>query len=81
MAYCGSLRKLYAGCASTGLAAIINEGFETAHSHKAVDLILWDEFPSCDREVFEAAHRALNDLNWKVVVTMGDMRSSGVKWR
>ena len=105
MAYCRSLGKLCAGCASTGLAATIYEGFETAHSlfkfpvvedderevdlpvecqlHKcpdcleylkAVDLILWDEFLSCDREVFEASHRALNDFNGKAVVTMGDMR-------
>ena len=40
----------------------------------AVDLILWDEFPSCDREVFEAAYRALRGFERKVIVTMGDMR-------
>ena len=105
MAYCRSQRKLCAGCASTGLAATLYEGFETAHSLfkfpviedderevdtpiecnlinspnrleylKNVDLILWDEFPSCDREVFEAAYRALNGFIDKVVVTMGDMR-------
>jgi hypothetical protein len=39
-----------------------------------VDLILWDEFPSCDREVFEAAYRALNSFEGKVIVTMGDLR-------
>jgi len=105
MAYCRSINKLCAGCASTGLAATLYEGFETAHSLfkfpvveederevdvpvecqlskspnrmeylKAVDVILWDEFPSCDREVFEAAYRALNKFNKKIVITMGDMR-------
>jgi len=105
MAYCRSLGKLCAGCASTGLAATIYDGFETAHSLfkfpvleederevdtpvecqllknsnrlqylKEVDLILWDEFPSCDREVFEAAYRALDGFEHKVVVMMGDMR-------
>ena len=105
IAYCRSQNKLWAGCASTGLAATLYEGFETAHSLfkfpviedderevdtpmecnlqnfpnrleylKAVDLILWDEFPSCDREVFEAAHRALNGFQDKVIVTIGDMR-------
>jgi len=105
MAYCRSQGKLCAGCASTGLAATIYEGFETAHSLfkfpviedderevdtpvecnllntpnrleylKMVELILWDEFPSCDREVFEAAYRALNRFHQKVIVTMGDMR-------
>jgi len=96
---------LCAGCASTGLAPTLYEGFEKAHSLfkfpviedderevdtpvecqllnspnrleylKAVYLILWDEFPSCDREVFEAAYRALNRFRGKVIVTMGDMR-------
>jgi len=105
MAYCRSEGKLCAGCASTGLAATIYEGFETAHSLfkfpvieedereidtpvecqllkspnrlqylKEVDLILWDEFPSCDREVFEAAYRALHRFEGKVIVTMGDLR-------
>jgi len=105
MSFCRSEGKLCAGCASTGLAATIYEGFETAHSLfkfpvveederevdtpiecqlvnspnrleylNAVDLILWDEFPSCDREVFEAVHRALNKFQGKVIVTMGDMR-------
>jgi len=105
MAYCRSKGKLCAGCASTGLAATLYDGFETAHSLfkfpvieedereidtpvecnllnspnrleylKQVDLILWDEFPSCDREVFEAAYRALQQLQGKVFVTMGDMR-------
>jgi len=105
ISYCRSQGKLCAGCASTGLAATLYEGFETAHSLfkfpvvedderevdvpvecqllnspnrleylNAVDLILWDEFPSCDREVFEAAHRALNRFRGKVIITMGDMR-------
>ena len=105
MAYCRSQQKLCTGCASTGLAATLYEGFETAHSLfkfpviedderdvdtpiecnllntsnrleflQNVDLILWDEFPSCDREVFEAAYRALNGFQDKIVVTMGDMR-------
>ena len=105
MAYCRSQQKLCAGCASTGLAASLYEGFETAHSLfkfpvieddereidtpvecnllnssnrleylQSVDLILWDEFPSCDREVFEAAYQALNRFQDKVIVTMGDMR-------
>ena len=105
MAWSRSNNKLCAGCASTGLAATIYEGFETAHSlfkfpvveddereadvpiqcqlqhHKnryeflkATDFILWDEFPSCDREVFEAAYNALDGFENKVVVTMGDMR-------
>jgi len=105
MAYCRSKGMLCAGCASTGLAATIYDGFETAHSLfkfpvieedereidapvecqllrspnrlqylKEVDLILWDEFPSCDREVFEAAYRALNGFEGKVIVTMGDLR-------
>ena len=105
MAYCRSQGKLCAGCASTGLAATIYEGFETAHSLfkfpvveederevdtaiecqltncpnrleylNSVNLILWDEFPSCDREVFEAAYRALRGFEGKVIVTMGDMR-------
>ena len=37
-------------------------------------IVLWDEFPSCDREVCEAANRALNDFSGKVVFTMGDIR-------
>jgi len=105
IAYCRSRNKLCAGCASTGLAATLYDGFETAQSLfkfpviedderevdvpvecnllrspnrleylQEVDLILWDEFPSCDREVFEAAYRALNNFHKKVVVTMGDMR-------
>jgi len=105
MAYCRSENKLCAGCASTGLAATLYEGFETAHSLfkfpvvedderevdvpvecqlsnspnrleylNAVDVILWDEFPSCDKEVFEAAYRALNKFDGKVIITMGDMR-------
>ena len=41
---------------------------------QAVDLILWDEFPSCDREVFEVAYRALDRFTGKVRVTMGVMR-------
>ena len=105
ISYCRSQGKLCAGCASTGLAATLYEGFETAHSLfkfpvvedderevdspvecnllkcpnrleylREVDVILWDEFPSCDREVFEAAHRALNRFEGKVIITMGDMR-------
>ena len=105
MAWCRSQGKICAGCASTGLAATIYDGFETAHSLfkfpvveederevnvptecqldsnanryeylKATSLILWDEFPSCDREVFEAAYKALNGFAGKVIVTMGDMR-------
>ena len=105
ISYCRSQAKLCAGCASTGLAATLYEGFETAHSLfkfpviedderevdspiecnlskspnrleylRQVDVILWDEFPSCDREVFEAAHRALNRFEGKVIITMGDMR-------
>ena len=105
MAWCRSQAKICAGCASTGLAATIYDGFETAHSlfkfpvveederevdmpiecqlHtnvnryeylRATNLILWDEFPSCDREVFEAAYKALNGFAGKVIVTMGDMR-------
>ena len=105
MAWCRGQGKICAGCASTGLAATIYDGFETAHSlfkfpvieeddrevdaptecqlehHpnryeflKATHLILWDEFPSCDREVFEAAYKALNSFEGKVIVTMGDMR-------
>jgi len=105
IAYNRGRGRLCAGCASTGLAATIYEGFETAHSLfkfpvieddereidtpiecnlknaanrleylQNVSLILWDEFPSCDREVFEAAYRALNNFQGKVIVTMGDMR-------
>ena len=105
MAWSRSNGKICAGCASTGLAATIYDGFETAHSlfkfpvvedderevdvpiecqlqhHKnryeflkATNFILWDEFPSCDREVFEAAYKALDGFKNKVVVTMGDMR-------
>jgi len=96
MAYCRSRNRLCAGCASTGLAATLYDGFETAHSLfkfpvieeddrevdvpvecnllrspnrleylREVELILWDEFPSCDREVFEAAYRALNRFEKK----------------
>ena len=40
----------------------------------AVDVILWDEFTSCGREVFEAAYRALNGFEGNVVITVGDLR-------
>jgi len=39
---------------------------------QAADVIVWDEFPSNHRELFEAVCRALNDLAGKVVVTFGD---------
>jgi len=38
----------------------------------STDLIVWDEFPSNNRDLFEAVCRALNDLQGKVCVTFGD---------
>jgi len=37
-------------------------------------LIIWDEFPSNHREIFEAAFKALNNFEGKIVICMGDFR-------
>ena len=39
---------------------------------QATDVIVWDEFPSNHRELFEAVCRALDNLQGKVCVTFGD---------
>ena len=41
---------------------------------KEVNLIVWDEFPSNHRELFEAVYKALNCFENKVVVCFGDFR-------
>jgi len=41
---------------------------------KEVVLMLWDEFLSSDREVFEATQRALNKFQKKDAAGTGDMR-------
>ena len=41
---------------------------------KAANLIVWDEFPSNHKEVFEAAYRALNGFQNQVVICFGDFR-------
>ena len=41
---------------------------------KATSVIVWDEFPSNHREIFEAAYRALNGYKDKVVICFGDFR-------
>ena len=43
----------------------------------AANVIIWDEFPSNHRHCFEAAYRALNGLQGKVIVCMGDFRQIG----
>jgi len=37
-------------------------------------LIIWDEFPSNHREIFEASYKALNNFEGKIVICMGDFR-------
>ena len=37
-------------------------------------LFIFDEFPSLDREVFEAAYKALSGFENKIVICMGDFR-------
>ena len=37
-------------------------------------LFMFDEFPSLDREVFEAAYMALSGFENKIVICMGDFR-------
>lgn len=37
------------------------------------DVLIWDEFISSDREIFEAVHRKIGLVD-KVVVAMGDIR-------
>jgi hypothetical protein len=37
-------------------------------------LIFWDEFPSNSSEVFSAAHDALNQLQGKIIVCVGDFK-------
>ena len=41
---------------------------------KAANLIVWDEFPSNHKEVFEAAYRALDGFQNQVVISFGDFR-------
>ena len=41
---------------------------------KAANLIVWDEFPSNHKEVFEAAYRALDGFQNQVVICFGDFR-------
>jgi len=41
---------------------------------RAADVIVWDEFISNHREVFEAAYTALQGFAGKVVICMGDFR-------
>ena len=40
---------------------------------QAAAVIVWDEFPSNHRELFEAVYRALNNFNGKVCVAFGDL--------
>jgi len=37
-------------------------------------LIIWDEFPSNHREIFEAVFKSLNKFEGKIVICMGDFR-------
>jgi len=41
---------------------------------KQTQLIVWDEFPSNHKEIFEDAYRQLHGFNGKVVICMGDFR-------
>ena len=41
---------------------------------RAADLFIFDEFPSLDSEVFEAAYRAMEEFRHKTVICMGDFR-------
>lgn len=102
-----SLGKIVIGCASTGLAANMYDGFRTAHSlfkfpvvedddmdpqqpvqcllHSAknrerlelienANLIVWDEWPSNHRQVFEAAYNATDHFKNNVVLCVGDFK-------
>jgi len=41
---------------------------------QATQLIVWDEFPSNHRNIFESIFQQLNRFNDKVVLCMGDFR-------
>ena len=53
---------------------------ELHNNHQRMELLLetalfmLDEFPSLDREVFEAAYKALSGFENKIVICMGDFR-------
>ena len=40
-------------------------------------MILWDEWPSNNKDIFEGASRALNEFKGKILIACGDFRQTG----
>ena len=47
---------------------------ERAELLRSASLIVWDEFFSNHKEIFESAYLTLNGFNGKIVICLGDIR-------